>query len=106
MEISQADRSRILHLVQEGKQISKIAEEDFPNLDYWEIYWVAWEGGERSARGAKRMITRRLNLLVGAGRREDRERLIDEIGDLVSNLYRNHRKSAEKIDKIRKALQG
>ena len=52
------------------------------------------------------MITRRLNLLVGAGRREDRERLIDEIGDLVSNLYRNHRKSAEKIDKIRKALQG
>lgn len=30
--------------------------------------------------------------------------LIDEIGDLVSYLYENHKKNSEKINKIRKAL--
>ena len=104
VRISAADRDRILHLVQEGKALSKIVEEDFPDLDYWEVYWAACEGGERSARGVKRMITKRLNLLVKAGRREDRQMLIDEIGDLVSYLYENHKKNSEKINKIRKAL--
>ena len=104
MTISQADQKRIARLVQEGKPLSKIAEEDFPDLDYWAIYWSAWHGGERSARGAKKMITSRLNLLIEAGRKEDRQSLIDEIADLVSYLYRNHKMNSEKLDKIRKAL--
>ena len=105
MEISQSSQKQILRLVQEGKPISKIAKEDFPDIDYWEILWTAWEGGERSARGVKKMITSRLNSLIDAGRKQDRQPLIDEISNLVSYLYENQKKNSEKLGKIRKALE-
>ena len=100
-----ADKNRIVRLAQEGKQISRIMEEDFPALDYWEVYWAAYGGGQRSAQGIKRMITHRLGLLDGANRAQRRE-LIQEIAELVSQLYRNHRTNSKKLDTIRKALDG
>ena len=105
MTIPQSNQKQILRLVQEGKSLSKIAKEDFPNIDYWEIWWTACEGGERSARGVKKMITSRLNSLIEAGRKQDRQPLIDEISDLVSYLYENHKKNSEKLGKIRKVLE-
>ena len=105
MAIPQSNQEKILRLVQEGKPLSKIAEEDFPDIDYWEIWWTVWEGGERSARGVKKMITNRLNSLIEAGKKQDRQQLIDEISDLVSYLYKNHKKISEKLGKIRKTLE-
>ena len=105
MAIPQSDQKQILRLVQEGKPISKIAKEDFPDIDYWEILWTAWDGGARSARGVKKMITSRLNSLIEAGKKQDRQQLIDEISDLVSYLYENQKRNSEKLDKIRKTLE-
>ena len=53
-------------LAQEGKQITKIVAEDFPNLDYWEVYLEVYSAGERSSRGIKRMITTRLNAMAAS----------------------------------------
>ena len=104
MTISDADSEKILRLTQEGKQISRIAHEDFPNLDYWDVYWAAIQGGQRSAQGVKKRITNRLNALASANKKE-RGELIAEIADLVSHLYNNYRINSQKLDKIRKTLE-
>lgn len=64
--MDQRDSEKIIRLAREGKQISKIWEEDFPNYDYWEIYVEVHAAGERSSLGIKRMITGRLNKLQTA----------------------------------------
>ena len=104
MTISDADSEKIVRLTQEGKQISRIAHEDFPNLDYWDVYWVAIQGGQHPAQGVKRKITSRLNSLASANKNK-RNELIAEIADLVSHLYENYKVNSKKLDKIRKTLQ-
>ena len=97
------DRARIALLVEEGKSVTRIQEEDFPQYDYWEILFAAAEDGQRPAMGIKRMISNRLRDLEGAGRRERRE-LIAEISNLVSQLYRNHKAISRRLEGVRKAL--
>ena len=104
MAISDADSAKIVRLTQEGKQISRIAHDDFPNLDYWEVYWVAIQGGQRSGQGVKRKITSRLNSLASANKNE-RDNLVLEIADLVSHLYENYKINSQKLTKIRKTLE-
>jgi len=60
-EITKQDSAKMRRLAKEGKQISKIATEDFPKLDYWDVYIEVYGAGERSSRGMKRMISIRLN---------------------------------------------
>ena len=38
MSISKKDAKKIITLAKEGKKITAIAEEDFPQYDYWDIY--------------------------------------------------------------------
>ena len=104
MTISNVDRDKIVRLAQEGKQISKIVDEDFRDLDYWEVYWVAIQGGQPSGQGVKKKISNRLKALASANKKE-RDELIVEIADLVSHLYTNYRINSQKLDKIRKALE-
>ena len=99
-----ATRNRIVRLAQEGKQISRIVVEDFPDLDYGEVYGAAYGGGEPSAQGIKRMITTRLRQLRTA-RGERKRGLLDEVDDMVTHLYGNHRTNARKLNTIRKALE-
>ena len=96
-------REQIARLAQEGKQISRIVAEDFPELDYEDVYWAARGEGQRSAQGLMRMITTRLNRLQTA-RRSARAELVDEVHDMVRHLYRNHRTNSRKLNAIRKAL--
>ncbi len=103
MAISKQDSQRMVRLAQEGKQISRIASEDFPKLDYWDVYIEVYGSGERSSRGIKRMITNRFDWLDGASK-ADRKALIEELRELVWHLYENHKSNQKKIDKIRKAL--
>ncbi len=103
MPIPVRDANKIRNLVKEGKQISRILAEDFPDYGYWEIYAEAYSAGEISALGVKRMITNRLNQLVEASgqRRQD---IIDELDDLVWYLYNNYKSSQSKLDSIRQIL--
>ena len=78
-------------LAEEGKPISRIMSEDFPNVDYWDIYFFVYSGGHRSATGIKRMISNRLKSLQNANPSE-RQKIIKEIEDLVWYLYNNFKK--------------
>ena len=91
-------------LAQEGKQISKIAAEDFPKLDYWEVYFEVYSAGERSSRGIKRMITTRLNAMTESKNKSDRTAIAEELNGLIWHLYENHKTNREKLSKIRATL--
>lgn len=99
------DSDKMIKLAREGKAISKIMEEDFSNYSYWDVYWEVYGAGEKSAVGAKRMISNRLKKLPqSAG--EDQQQMIDEINELVWHLYSRYRESQQKLDEIRAVVEG
>lgn len=104
MSIPKADSQKMQRLAKEGKQISKIMAEDFPDLEYIDVYWAVYGSGERSSQGIKRMITQRLDSLVGAGTKAERKTIVAEIDGLVCHLYGNHKENQQKLEKVRKAL--
>ncbi len=102
--MNKKDRTGIQTLAQEGKQISKIMEQDYPEYDYWEIYWAVHDGGGKSALGAKRTIANRLSTLASTGKKHERQAIIEEVDDLVWHLYESLKASQQKLQAIRKAL--
>ena len=103
MITDERDCERIVQLAREGKKISNIWEDDFSNYDYWDIYEVIYGAGERSAVGAKRMITNRLNKLPDLSKAEQKE-MINEIDDLVCYLYTRYKESQRKLNGIRNIM--
>lgn len=55
MAATKKDGDLMRKLAQEGKAISKIAEEDFQGLDYWDVYLEVYGTGERSSQGIKKI---------------------------------------------------
>ncbi|MGE6548262.1 hypothetical protein ACQKFK_04355 [Bacillus mycoides] len=104
MNIDSRDVEKMIKLAREGKQISKIWEEDFPQYDYWDIYMEIHEAGEKSALGTRKKITYRLNKLQTATKRE-REDIILEIQDLVEHLYVRYKESQKKLQEIRNVIE-
>jgi len=102
--ISKADSERMRRLAREGKRISKIRAEDFPGLTYADVYGEVYGGGDRSAQGAKKMISNRLKAIAAAESKEERQRLAREIDDLVDYLYENHKQNQQKLQRIRTVL--
>jgi hypothetical protein len=99
--MNKKDSDVIIRLTREGKHISKIWSEDFPEYDYWEIYMEAYGAGEKSSVGVKRMITARLNKLADTNSKVDREALINELHELILHLYSRYKASQQKLDDIR-----
>ena len=104
MAILKADADKMRRLAHEGNQISRIVAEDFPQLDYWEVYFEVYSVGERSSRGIKRMITTRLNTMAKSKSKSERAVIAEELQGLVWHLYDNHKNNREKLSKIRAAL--
>jgi hypothetical protein len=104
VNIDSRDVEKMIKLAREGKQISKIWEEDFPQYDYWDIYMEIHEAGEKSALGTRKKITYRLNKLQTATKRE-REDIILEIQDLVEHLYVRYKESQKKLQEIRNVIE-
>ncbi len=97
------DSELIIKLAREGKPISRILEEDFPNYDYWDIYFAVNDAGERSSVGVKRKITNRLYKLTSLSKSEQ-EDVIREIDELVCFLYDRYKESQQKLDDIRSIM--
>jgi len=104
MPIRKKDKAAIHSLVKEGKPISKILKEDFPEYEYWEIYEVVHAGGGKSALGTKRMIANRLITLSNSGKKQERDAIIEEIDDLVWHLYKSLKSNRRILDKLRKII--
>lgn len=98
------DSEKMIKLAREGKAISKIAEEDFPEYFYWDIYVEVYGAGEKSAVGVKRMISNRLKKLPSLSTNEQ-QYMIDEINELVWHLYNRYRESQVKLDDIRAVIE-
>ncbi|MCH7820043.1 MAG: hypothetical protein IIB40_10880 [Candidatus Marinimicrobia bacterium] len=101
--MTKKDIKLMARLAQEGKQISDIWREYFPNLGYWDVYIEVHGEGQRSSRGIKQMISARLIKIVDATKPQ-RKIIVNELNELVWHLYLNHKQNQTKIDKIRKAL--
>jgi len=102
--MNKKDSEVMIRLAKEGKHISKIWTEDFPEYDYWDIYFEVYGAGERSSVGVKRMITARLNKLTEADDKQNRIEIIDELNELVYHLYSRYKSSQQKLDEIRSIL--
>jgi hypothetical protein len=102
--LNKKDADVMVRLAREGKHISKIWAEDFPEYDYWEVYTEVYGAGERSSVGVKRMITARLNKLSSANKQKDREELIEEINELIFHLYSRYKDSQQKLNEIRSII--
>lgn len=102
--MNKKDVSAIQALAKEGKRLSKIMEEDFPDYEYWEIYEAVYDGGGKSALGAKRTIANRLATLAKTGKTKEREVIIEEVEELVWHLYDSLKSSQQKLQAIRKTL--
>ncbi|MGM0780027.1 MAG: hypothetical protein ACQEXE_26060 [Bacillota bacterium] len=98
------DAEKIVMLAREGKQISKIWKEDFPQYDYWDIYMEVHEAGEKSALGTRKKITHRLNKLETLPKRSQPE-VIDEVRELVDHLYIRYKESQRKLQEIRSVIE-
>jgi hypothetical protein len=104
MTISRADSDKMRRLAQEGKQISRIVAEDFPSMDYWDVYFEVYSAGERSSRGIKRMITTRLDAMAASTSKSERRAMAQELHELVWHLYENHKANHAKLARIRATL--
>lgn len=104
MAISKVDSQKIQRLAKEGKKISEIWKDDFPALDYWDVYIEVYGAGEKSALGVKRMITNRINSVANSTSKTERKEIAEELHGLVWHLYNNHKSNQEKLSKIRKVL--
>lgn len=102
--MNKKDREAIQELAHEGKQLSKIMENDFPEFEYWEIYEAVHDGGGKSALGVKRTIANRLNTLAETKKKNERAEIIEEIEELVWHLYGSLKSSQQKLEAIRKTL--
>ena len=102
--MNKKDKTLMQVLAQEGKQISKIWENDFPGYDYWDIYDAVYGDGGKSALGVKRTIANRLITLSENKKKAERAEIIQEVEELVWHLYDSLKSSQRKLEAIRKTL--
>lgn len=98
------DSRKMIQLAREGKAISKIMDDDFPEYSYWDIYLEVYGAGEKSAVGVKRMISNRLKKLPSLSA-EEQQNMVNEIDELVWHLYSRYRESQQKLDDIRIVIE-
>ena len=99
------DKKRIKQLADEGKMISKIQNEDFPNYGYWPIHDVVEDdSGSSSSLGAKKMISYKLKSLENENQKKKRTEIIKKINDQVWKLYDRGKNNQIKLEKIRETL--
>ena len=103
--LTSTQRKQIKNFISEGKKISEIRRENFPESSYAEIYSAAHDGTDGSSLGIKKKITYRLNKLVAANSKIQKDEFATDIRDLVNSLYRQHKDMSAKLAEIRDVLE-
>lgn len=96
MAIQQHELKEMNRLLENGVNISDIWAK-FPQYDYWEVYWSV---KDYSLLGKKRKITNRLNALRKATQKQQQSELIDEINQLVTEMYNLTKKNGKTLVEI------
>lgn len=102
--MDERDSKKMIQLAREGKSISKIVDEDFPQCTYWDVYMAVYAGGEKSAVGVKRKISNRLKKIPSLPIEEQAD-MLEEIDELVWHLYDRYKESQQKLDDIRGVIE-
>ena len=100
MTINKHDLEKMNDLIGKGTTIADIAKK-ISKYDYWEIYW---EVEDYSLLGKKRSITNRLNKLRKKMPRETRIELVDEVKEILNEIYKASKKNGKKLIDIGKIL--
>jgi hypothetical protein len=103
-QIPEPKKRQIRDLISRGKSIVDIC--DRLKLDYSVVQTFLWEEGTLPWQGAKRVISVRLRQLRSATKRDDRERLTDEVRQQVDYLYYAAKRLSDQVEMIRKSLKG
>lgn len=101
--IPEPKKQQIRELISTGKSIVDICSK--LKLDYPVVQTFLWEEGTLPWQGAKRIISLRLRQLRAATKREDRERLTDDVHEQVDYLYYAAKQLSSQIEMIRKSLK-
>ena len=104
MNLTSDQKKHIVNLVKEGNLITEIRRVHFPKFTYAQIYSVSKERTDGGSMGLKKTITNRLNSLVNAQAKGDKDKYAKEIKVLVESLYKQHKDMASKLSEIRDAL--
>ncbi len=102
MEIEEHELEKMNALVESGEMISNVAKQ-FPKYDYWKIYW---EVEDYSLLGKKRVITNRIKKLQKELKNSEHRKLVEEIKELVDEIYKTSKKNGKKLVKISSILAG
>ncbi len=105
MALSTENKEKVQQLVSEGKQIAKIQRANFPDTDYWEIYFAAMDVGIRSIVGVKKMIAVRLNALIKIDDEARRKEIVLELQRLTWDMYERLKSNQTKLEKWAKWYQ-
>lgn len=100
MAIPQHELKEMNCLLEGGMNISSIWAKYSQN-DYWEIYWSV---SDYSLLGKKRKITNRINSARRATSQSERDKLLDEVSSLVTEMYELTKKNGKKLVEIGKVV--
>ena len=108
--MEQRDIDTIISLSRQGKQTTKIWEENYPELDYEEVHDIIYGAGEMSSRGAKQKISNKISKIHNLLNQKSKinkleiDELVTEIDELVCFLYERHKASQKKLDSVREII--
>lgn len=100
MAIPQHELKEMNHLLESGMNISDIWGK-YSKYPYWEIYWAV---SDYSLLGKKRKITNRINSVRHATSQAERDRLLNEVSALVTEMYELTKKNGKKLVDIGKVV--
>ncbi len=101
MNIPKHELEEMNKLLQNGEKITDIWNK-YPNYDYWLIYNAV---KDFSLLGKKRMITNRINNVRNSKSKEERNEFLDEIDNLVTEIYNLSKENGKKLTDIGKILE-
>jgi len=87
-------------MIENGATVSEVNTK-YPKYDYWEIYSSI---GDYSLLGKKRCVSNRLKKLKGQISQSEKETLIDEVQELVDDIYEVSKKNGRKLIDIAKLI--
>lgn len=100
MAIPQHEIKEMNRLLESGQNISDIWSK-YKQYDYWEVYCNV---SDYSLLGKKRKITNRINSARTASTSAEREKLLDEVNALVTEIYELTKKNGGKLVEISKIV--
>ena len=90
-EVPKEDVAKILDSVVKGKTVVDIEKSFKGTYNYAIISKIIFKEGSKSIIGNKATITRKLNKLENAKTKEQRQKIINQVDDLVNTLYENYK---------------